>query len=98
MAAYQAGYRTGPPSIRAARASLDLVAFGPLAHQLAVPADGLGLLAGATLGRLLVVPTHAHLAVEALTLHLLLQRAERLVDVVVANLNLNDGPYSPLVP
>jgi hypothetical protein len=40
------------------------------------------------------VPPHPHLAVEALALHLLLQRAQRLVDIVVANLNLDDGPYS----
>jgi hypothetical protein len=32
-----------------------------------------------------------HLAERALALHLLLQRLERLVDVVVANENLDDG-------
>ena len=73
---------------------LNLVPLGPLAHQLAVAANGLGLLAGPSLGRLLVVPTHPHFAVEALALHLLLQRAQRLVDVVVANLNLDDGSHS----
>ena len=35
-----------------------------------------------------------HLAEDALALHLLLQRLERLVDVVVANENLNDDPRS----
>jgi hypothetical protein len=37
------------------------------------------------------VPAHAQLAVQAFTLHLLLQRAQCLVDIVVADLNLDDG-------
>jgi hypothetical protein len=73
---------------------LELVALGTLAQKLAIPADGFRLLACPSLRRLLVVPSHAHFAVEALALHLLLQRAERLVDIVVANLNLDDGSYS----
>ena len=36
------------------------------------------------------MPTHAHLTVEAFALHLLLQRAQSLIDIVVANLNLDD--------
>jgi hypothetical protein len=36
------------------------------------------------------VPPHAHLAIQAFALHLLLERAQRLVDIVVANLNLDD--------
>ena len=74
--------------------SLELVALGALAQQLAIATDGLGLLPGATLGRLLVVATHPHLAVQAFALHLLLQRAQGLVDIVVANLNLDDGSHS----
>jgi hypothetical protein len=32
---------------------------------------------------------HSHLAIQALALHLLLERAQRLIDVVVANLNFH---------
>ncbi len=76
----------------------ELVAFGLLLQQLAVAADGFRPLARAALGRLLVVPAHAHLAIEALALHLLLERAERLVDVVVANLDLDQGALSLRLP
>jgi hypothetical protein len=93
-AALRAAVGTARRTGRSRCRGLDLVALGALAHQLPVAADGLRLLPGATLRRLLVVPPHPHLAVEALALHLLLQRAQRLVDIVVANLNLDDGPYS----
>ena len=49
------------------------------------------------------MPPHAHLAIKTLALHLLLERAQRLIDIVVANLNLDDdrspvfrSPVSPL--
>ena len=66
-----------------------LVAFAvhALAQELAVAAHSLGVLAGAALGRLLEIPTHLHLAVDAFALHLFLKRAQRLIDVVVFNLN-----------
>ena len=73
---------------------LELVALGALAQKLAVAANRLSLLAGAALGGLLVVAAHPHLAVQALALHLLLQRAQGLVDIVVANLNLDDRSHS----
>ena len=41
------------------------------------------------LRRLLVVTAHPHLAIQAFALHLLLQRAQRLIDIVVANLNFH---------
>src|SRR5262249_2711328 len=62
-------------------------ALGLLARQLAGPAHGLGLLAYALLGRLLVVFPLLHLAEDALALHLPLQRPESLIDVIVANLD-----------
>ena len=37
---------------------------------------------------------HSHLAVQALALHLLLERAQRLIDVVVANLDFH-RQFSP---
>ena len=60
-------------------------ALQALALQLAEAADGLGPLARPLFARLLVMATELHLAEDALTLHLLLQRLQRLVDVVVAN-------------
>ena len=35
-----------------------------------------------------------HFAENPLALHLLLERAERLIDIVVADENVNDGAYS----
>src|SRR5215204_956912 len=60
-----------------------------LADQLPGAADRLGLLAGPPLGGLLTVAAELHLAKDALALHLLLEGAERLIDVVVADENLH---------
>ena len=56
-----------------------------LALQLAIAADGLGPLAGALLGGLLIGAAQLHLPEDAFTLHLLLEGLEGLVDVVVAD-------------
>ena len=69
-------------------------ALGALAGQLAGAAHGLGLLAGALFRRLFLVHVPLHFAERALALHLLLQRFQRLVDVVVANENLDDDTSS----
>ena len=73
-----------------------LVAFPihPLAHQLAMPANGLGPLAGPALRRLLVVAAHFHFPEDALALHFLFQRAQGLIDVVVADEYLQGGSGS----
>ena len=63
------------------------LALGALARQLARPPHRFRLLAHALLGGLLVVVAQLHLAEDALALHLLLQRLESLIDVVVADLN-----------
>jgi hypothetical protein len=60
----------------------------------AASADGFGLLAGLLLGRLLVVAAELHLAENALALHLLLERLESLVDIVIANENLHAASSS----
>src|SRR3954468_4581169 len=60
-----------------------------LARQLARPAHRLGLLPRPLLRRLLVVPAQLHFAKNALALHLLLQRLESLIDIIVANENLH---------
>jgi hypothetical protein len=65
------------------------LALDPLALQLAGAANGLGSLAGAALRRLLIVPPQLHLAENPLPLHLLLERLQRLVDIVVTNENLH---------
>src|SRR5215467_12037895 len=64
-------------------------ALGALAGELAGPADRFRLLAGLLGGGLFVVSAELHLAENALALHLLLERLEGLVDVVVANENLH---------
>src|SRR3546814_16739245 len=61
--------------------SSDLVALHPLALELAGAADSGGTLTRALLARLLIVPAQLHLAIDALALQLLLERAQRLVDV-----------------
>src|SRR5262249_47129235 len=75
------------PNFITATASARQQAFAlqALALQLAIAADRLGPLAGALLARLLVMAPELHLAEDAFTLHLLLQRLQRLVGIVVAN-------------
>src|SRR5690606_16637098 len=52
-------------------------------------ADRGGPLAGALFRRLFVMTAQLHLAIDALTLQLLLERAQRLVDIIVANDDLH---------
>jgi hypothetical protein len=69
----------------AAAASTDeAFALGALTGQLASAANGFSLFAGALLGGLLVVVPELHLAEHTLTLHLLFQGAERLINIVIA--------------
>src|SRR5271157_2147531 len=69
--------------------SSEPLALDPLALQLAGAANRLRGLAGAALGRLLIVPPQLHLAENTLPLHLLLERLQRLIDIVVADENLH---------
>jgi hypothetical protein len=69
-------------------------ALHPFAHQFPVAPDGLGPLAGFPFGRLFIGTAELHFPEHAFALHLLLQGAQRLIDVVVANDNLNDVAYS----
>src|SRR5436190_8839496 len=71
-------------------------ALHALAGELARPADRFRLLARLLLGWLLVVAAKLHLAENALALHLLLERLEGLVDVVVADENLHASFLSPI--
>ena len=56
-------------------------------------AHGSGLFAGALLARLLVVAAQLHFAIHTFTLQLLLERAEGLVDIVIANHDLHKLQY-----
>src|SRR5579863_140451 len=60
-----------------------------LAGKLARTAHGFGLFAGLLLGGLFIVTAEFHLAENTLALHLLLQRLEGLIDIVIANENLH---------
>src|SRR5262245_25986967 len=64
-------------------------ALRALASQLPGAADGFGLLARSLFGGLLVVIAELHLPEDAFPLHLLLQGLQRLIDVVIADVNLH---------
>ena len=66
-------------------------ALSPLAGEFARPADGFRLLPRTLFRRLFIVDVPLHFAERPFALHLLLQGFERLVDVIVAHENLNDG-------
>ena len=59
-----------------------------------MPAHRLGLFAGPALGRLFVAAAKFHLTEHPLALHLLLQRAQGLIDVIVADQYVDDGSNS----
>src|SRR5688572_3748224 len=74
------------------------LASHPLALELAGPAHRGSRLARALFGRLLVLAARLHLAIDALTLQLLLERPQRLVDIIVANDNLHKSRPTPFNP
>ncbi len=67
-----------------------------LALKLPRTADGLGLLAGAPFGRLLVEFPAFHFTESPFALHLLLQRSKGLLDIVVAHDDGNDDAVSSM--
>lgn len=79
---------------RALRAADDAFALCPLARQLAGAPDGFSLFPRLALGGLLEMVATLHFTEETFTLHLLLQRAKGLLDIVVADDDLNDGALS----
>src|SRR5258708_1634996 len=60
-----------------------------LAGEFARAAHGFRLFAGLLLGGFFVMAAELHLAENSLALHLLLQRLEGLIDIVIANENLH---------
>ncbi len=79
----------GRPAVRGAGNRSEAFSPQPLALQLSGAAHGLRGFAGATLGRLFVVPTKLHLSENAFPLHLLLERFKRLINVVVTHEDLH---------
>ena len=69
-------------------------ALRPLAGQLARTANGFSLLASLLLRRLFIMIAALHLAESTFPLHLLFQRAERLLHIIVAHNDLYDGSLS----
>ena len=68
---------------------LEAFALQPLPLHFAGTAHGFGRLAGTPFRRFLVVTPQLHLAEHAFALHLLLERLQRLVDIVIADKNLH---------
>ena len=71
---------------------LEAFALEPLTLKLAGATNGLRLLTGAALRGLLVITAKLHLAENPFTLHLLLERLQGLIDIVVTNENLHVAP------
>lgn len=69
----------------------DTFALGALASKLAGTAHGFSALAGFLLGRLFEVLTGLHFPEQAFALHLLFQRAQSLLNVVIADDDLYYG-------
>jgi len=72
------------------------LALGTLALELASAADRRGAFTGALLRRLFIMTAQLHLAVDAFALLFLLERAQRLLDIVVANDDLHTDPSHSL--
>ena len=68
--------------------------LGALASQLAGATDSFSLLTGTLFRGLFEVHVTLHFTEAAFALHLLLQGFQRLIDIVVANENLNQGYLS----
>ena len=88
----------GIPGYSGCLDGLEAFALDPLALELAGAPNGLSRLAGASLGRLFVVATQLHLAENAFALHLLLERLQRLIDIVVTDENLHLAAFSLAKP
>ena len=75
----------------AASCWLEAFAFDTLTLKLARTANGFRLFTGLTLRGLFISLAQLHFAENAFALHLLLQRLQGLVDVIVADYDLNQG-------
>lgn len=71
---------------------LEAFALDPLTLQLTCTANGLGLFAGAALGRLFVRTAEFHLTENPFALHFLFQRLKGLIYIVITNGDLHGRP------
>ena len=84
------GRQADPDKLRSGlRERLVAFALQALAQQLPVTPHSFRFLTRLALRGLLVVPAHLHFAENTLALHLLLQRAQGLVDIVVTDEDLH---------
>jgi len=83
-------------SAGARTAADEAFALGALASQLANATNSFSLFTRTLLRRLFVIVAHLHFTENAFALHLLLESAESLIDVVVADKYLHENPV-PLV-
>ncbi len=90
--------RRNDDRLTGARTSRDAASFtlGALAGQLANATNGFGLFTRTLLGRLFEIVAHLHFTEDAFALHLLLESAESLINVVIADKYLHENPV-PLV-
>lgn len=72
----------------------EALTLGALPSKFASAAHSFGLLASLLLRWLFEIGARLHFTEQAFTLHLLLQRAQGLFDIIVANGNLNNGQLS----
>ena len=72
----------------------EALALGALARELAGAAHRFGAFTRTLFGRLFIMVAALHFAESAFPLHLLFERLQRLVDVVIANENLYQDPSS----
>ncbi len=91
------GQSTAGSAGRRAATGNQTLALGALARQLAGATNGLGLFTRTLFRRLLVKVAHLHFTEDAFTLHLLLESAESLIDIVIANEYLHECSVSLFV-
>lgn len=89
-------YRTLQTHGKTKNASDQAFALLSLANQLARAANGFRLLAGLLFRGLFIEFAAFHFAERALALHLFLKRLQGLLDIIVADVDLDQGPQPPL--
>lgn len=75
---------------------LEAFAFQPLTQQFAIAAHRFSLFARPTFRGLLEITTQLHFTENPFTLHFLLQRAQGLIDIIVADDHMHGLTHAPL--
>lgn len=76
--------------------ALEAFALKPLAQQFAIAAHRFSLFARLTFRGLLEITTQLHFTENPFTLHFLLQRAQGLIDIIVADDHMHGLTHAPL--